>query len=536
MICDCRAWAIIADTTPDISKHEQPSICIRVVTRTGQCSEHLLFCKRASGTTSLEIYNCIAAALTNKGISFEKLVAQTYDGASNMSGCYNGLQAIIKEKVGDHVVYVHCYAHRLNLVLSDSAGASIQVIKLFDNLEKLYNLFRKSQKIHDLFESIQKEKKLNVLSLKRINTVRWSSREFSLKAFLQRYESIMHVLETVSTDTSFDGNQRSTSAGLLECFQTKQFIATAYLFREIFAITGPLSRYLQSIDIDFGKAISMIDSAIVQLSKLREEPDTFIKSVEQEFDPSEVSWKSTRRRNQRMMDGEQAIDEPAIAPADHWKRDTFYVAMDKVSNGIRERFKNSQTLLEAFSLFTPSRFPYLLKQYKASRDLQKALEGFCDTYKVDSYRCADELFSFFKSFQKFSLDFQDENDTDSVSSDDDDAVGDASAHADYFIDEDHADVRAVRVGDADTEMTGTLVAKKVNANERRTRPPSFIDELAILCHPDYKLVDAYPTLCQVYSIAVAVPVSSTTAERSFSALKRVKTRIRSSMIQERLES
>eukprot|EP00112_Aurelia_sp_Birch-Aquarium-sp1_P018848 Seg4565.5 transcript_id=Seg4565.5/GoldUCD/mRNA.D3Y31 product="Zinc finger MYM-type protein 1" protein_id=Seg4565.5/GoldUCD/D3Y31 len=158
MMRDCRAWALITDTTPDVSKHEQLSICIRVVTRTGQCSEHLLFCKRASGTTALEIYNCIVAALASKEISFEKLVAQRYDGASNMSGCYNGLQAIIKEKVGDHAVYVHCYAHTLNLVLSDSACASVQVIKSFDNLEKLYNLFRKSQKIHDLFESIQKEK------------------------------------------------------------------------------------------------------------------------------------------------------------------------------------------------------------------------------------------------------------------------------------------------------------------------------------------------------------------------------------------
>ena len=49
-------------------------------------------------------------------------------------------------------------------------------------------------------------------------------------------------------------------------------------------------------------------------------------------------------------------------------------------------------------------------------------------------------------------------------------------------------------------------------------------------------VDAYPTLCRVHAIAVAIPVISSTAEHSFSALKRVKTRIRSSMIQERLES
>lgn len=55
MIRDCRAWALTVDTTPDVSKHEQLSICIRVVTRTGQCSKHLLFCKRAPRTTALEI-------------------------------------------------------------------------------------------------------------------------------------------------------------------------------------------------------------------------------------------------------------------------------------------------------------------------------------------------------------------------------------------------------------------------------------------------------------------------------------------------
>ena len=62
------------------------------------------------------IYNLISEKLISKSVSFDKLVAQTYDGASNMSGCYNGLQAIIKEKVGEHVAFVHCYAHTLNLV------------------------------------------------------------------------------------------------------------------------------------------------------------------------------------------------------------------------------------------------------------------------------------------------------------------------------------------------------------------------------------------------------------------------------------
>ena len=86
----------MADTTPDVSHHEQLSICARIVKRNGKCSEHLSSCKRAYGTKAMELYNLISETLASKGVSFDKLVAQTYDGASNMSGCYNGLQAIIR--------------------------------------------------------------------------------------------------------------------------------------------------------------------------------------------------------------------------------------------------------------------------------------------------------------------------------------------------------------------------------------------------------------------------------------------------------
>ena len=152
-------------------------------------------------TTAQELYTTIVEALKSEGVSFDKLVAQTYDGASNMSGCYNGLQAIMKDAIGSHVVYTHCYAHTLNLVLSDSAGAAINVISLFSNLEKTYTLFSQSEKIHSMFESIQKDQQLKVLALKRINTVRWHSREFSLKVFLSRYDCVMKVLGEVAAES-----------------------------------------------------------------------------------------------------------------------------------------------------------------------------------------------------------------------------------------------------------------------------------------------------------------------------------------------
>jgi hypothetical protein len=46
-----------------------------------------------------------------------KLVAQAYDGSSVMSGQLNGLQHKVLEAY-PHALHMHCYAHMLNIVLS----------------------------------------------------------------------------------------------------------------------------------------------------------------------------------------------------------------------------------------------------------------------------------------------------------------------------------------------------------------------------------------------------------------------------------
>lgn len=46
-----------------------------------------------------------------------KLICQTYDGASCMSGQRGEVQALVKAKC-PHALFIHCYAHKLNLVLA----------------------------------------------------------------------------------------------------------------------------------------------------------------------------------------------------------------------------------------------------------------------------------------------------------------------------------------------------------------------------------------------------------------------------------
>ena len=121
----CRAWAIIVDTTPDVTSCEQVSICVRIVHINGTVSEHLLAIQKANSTTAENVFDLLFSTLQSKGASFNKLVAQAYDGASNMSGCYNGLQAVVHRRI---VIYVHCYVHTLNLVLSDTAAVAIDTV------------------------------------------------------------------------------------------------------------------------------------------------------------------------------------------------------------------------------------------------------------------------------------------------------------------------------------------------------------------------------------------------------------------------
>ncbi|XP_066919235.1 zinc finger MYM-type protein 1-like [Clytia hemisphaerica] len=308
LIQDSAAWAIIADTTPDVEKHEQLSLCVRVVEKSGDVSEHLLFCIRAVATTAEQLLQHITKKLEKLNVSYDNLVARTYDGASNMAGKYNGLQAKLKEVAGEHVIYIHCYAHTLNLVLGDTACASTDIAKLFSKLQSLYKLVSKSQPIHQLFEECQTEFNFSIRTLKRINTLRWSSREYALEVFLDRYDAVLLMLNRISESTSYNADKRETAGGLSETFFTKQFVATAILFREIFAITGPLSRTLQRVNIDFDKALCLLESAQKDLTKLRENPQGILDAVEKEL--PNIEWKEERIRKRRRFSDEESEDQP----------------------------------------------------------------------------------------------------------------------------------------------------------------------------------------------------------------------------------
>lgn len=78
-----------------------------------------------------------------------EIITQTYDGASVMSGAKNDVQSLIK-KIYPNVLFIHCYAHQLNMVLLYGAK-TIKSVKLFIcNLTMFHTFFSKSSKRSEL--------------------------------------------------------------------------------------------------------------------------------------------------------------------------------------------------------------------------------------------------------------------------------------------------------------------------------------------------------------------------------------------------
>jgi len=112
-------FSILIDETQDLSRHEQVSVFIRYVNNL-EPKEVFLGFYRTSSTDGESLVVLIKEVLKLNGLKIEDIRGQCYDGAASMRGAYKGVQARIRAE-NSLAVYIHCYAHILNLCLVDLA-------------------------------------------------------------------------------------------------------------------------------------------------------------------------------------------------------------------------------------------------------------------------------------------------------------------------------------------------------------------------------------------------------------------------------
>jgi hypothetical protein len=147
-------FCILVDEALDESNREQTTIVLRFVNRDGFVQERFFNVVGVDETSVKTLKKGICNVLTRHNLQIENMRGQTYDGASNMRGAWNGLQALFLKDC-PYAYYVYCFAHELQLALVAAAKDVPDVWKYFSKLNSIVNLVGVSPKRHMELKNIK---------------------------------------------------------------------------------------------------------------------------------------------------------------------------------------------------------------------------------------------------------------------------------------------------------------------------------------------------------------------------------------------
>jgi hypothetical protein len=224
-------YSIIVDESRDTAKQEQMSFAVCYVDVTDGCvHEHFFSFIHAESLDAASLASYIRKLVATYDFSFNKMVSQGYDGASVMSGHCTGVQTRVRE-FAPYAIYIHCYAHILNLVLVDSVKSVPCASEFFSLLEAIY-VFVSSSKIHVLFMKKQCEHnhQQQPLELQKLSDTCWVCRYAAVNAVCRTLDSLIHTIEEVADSSINQHSQVVEGRGLYHQITSFSFIVSLVTF------------------------------------------------------------------------------------------------------------------------------------------------------------------------------------------------------------------------------------------------------------------------------------------------------------------
>jgi len=184
-----------------------------------------------------------------------------------MSGSTSGVHVKIRELFKNKCPYIHCYAHRLNIVLVDVAKPVEIVDDTMGLLEAIYAFQSSSTFRHNIFSEVQKDCE-HVLKVSQHSDMKWVAKYKGINFFfLIRFE---HVLKALSLGSKSSKNKEAAEAkGLLNQFCSFNIIFVLTFLDNISSTVNVLSIHLQSSTLDIIKCLNLVEATITELECLR---------------------------------------------------------------------------------------------------------------------------------------------------------------------------------------------------------------------------------------------------------------------------
>ncbi|XP_023767342.2 uncharacterized protein LOC111915937 [Lactuca sativa] len=197
------------------------AIVLRYADRLGIVKERFIGIVHMLDTSSLTLKAAIDTVFSNNNLSMTQVRGQGYDGASNMSGAFNGLKSLILNE-NNSAHYIHCFAHQLQLVVVEVAKKHDDVDEFFEQLALVVTVVCGSCKRKDMIREMQKErvaaeigigetetgKGLNQeISLIRAGDTRWGSHFRTIVSLVNLFAEVVAVLKYVKEEGSTLSNR-----------------------------------------------------------------------------------------------------------------------------------------------------------------------------------------------------------------------------------------------------------------------------------------------------------------------------------------
>ena len=254
---------LLSDGTRDKNNRENISIALRYV-KGGQPFESLLYMPETQELDAASLAKLLLKTLHDTGINIDYIMSQCYDGASVMRGDKGGVQRLIRNELGREIPYVHCFNHRLHLVVVNVVTRINAIKQYLDHVSLIYSFFQKI-KAAEIYEGS---------SIKRVLDTRWYGHLSAIVAILRNYAEIADSLG-LNQLNQFDGETVVTAVGLAAVVATRDFRFISVMMKRVLELLKPADESLQKRTTDINEAMLLIETCMDQVRNLRNEA-TFV--------------------------------------------------------------------------------------------------------------------------------------------------------------------------------------------------------------------------------------------------------------------
>lgn len=201
-------FAVVADGTTDLTGKEQFCLCVRYVSAaTLQVREAFMDITNPPDGTAKALFETITTTLLALGLDIENLRGHCFDGAAVMAGSISGVQKRISD-IQPRSLFVHCSNHALDLTLQEVARKCDLVCEALCLVRIVSNVILESAKRKATYANIvvkpcpqnEDDKSEAPTNILTLCPTRWSVRCRALERFLENHDRVRRTLDAILED------------------------------------------------------------------------------------------------------------------------------------------------------------------------------------------------------------------------------------------------------------------------------------------------------------------------------------------------